>query len=601
MKNIRNIAIVAHVDHGKTTMIDQMLRQSGTIKEHREMEDRAMDSNQLEQERGITIVSKCTSVIYEGTTINIVDTPGHADFGGEVERVLKMVDSVLLVVDAFEGPMPQTKFVLRRSLALGHQPIVVINKIDRPNARPDEVLDEVFDLFVDLGANDDQLEFPVVYASGRDGYAMMDPADTSDNLMPLFDAIVREIKPPGDDADAPLKMQVATLNYDDYMGRIAIGRVFAGRMRVGDQVVIARRDGSKSKARITKLYGFQGLEKVEREVIEAGDLCAVTGMEEILPGETICDPDHVVSMDMIEIGEPTLSMILMVNTSPFAGQEGKFLTSRQIRERLDRELEHNVALRVEDTDRPEAFKVSGRGELHLSVLLEQMRREGFEMQVSQPVVIIRIDEDGNKTEPIEEVVIEAPSEYAGTVIRKMQERKGEMTHMMQNSDGTQRVEFLVPSRALIGYRTDFLTDTRGTGIMHTNFHSYGEYRGDIEWRRGGAMVALEQGDTTAYSLFNLQDRGTLLVGPGETVYGGQVIGENNRDNELVVNPNRGKKLSNMRSSGTDEALTLAPPVRFSLEKAIEFIGEDEYVEITPQSIRLRKSVLHHGKRKAGMR
>lgn len=601
MKNIRNIAIVAHVDHGKTTMIDQMLRQSGTIQEHRDMAERAMDTNQLERERGITILSKCTAVVYNGTEINIVDTPGHADFGGEVERVLKMVDSVLLLVDAFEGPMPQTKFVLRRSLALGHQPIVVINKIDRPNARPDEVLDEVFDLFVDLGANDEQLEFPIVYASGRDGYAMMDPADKADDLTPLFDTILSEIDPPGDDPEAPLKMQVATLNYDDYMGRVAIGRVFAGRMRVGDQVVIARRDGSQSNAKITKLYGFMGLEKVERDVIEAGDLCAVTGMEEILPGETICDPDHVVSMDMIEIGEPTLSMILMVNNSPFAGREGKYLTSRQIRERLDRELEHNVALRVEDTDRPEAFKVSGRGELHLSVLLEQMRREGYEMQVSQPVVIIRTDENGNKTEPIEEVVIEAPADYAGTVIRKMQERKGEMTHMMQNSDGTQRVEFLVPSRALIGYRTEFLTDTRGAGIMHTNFHSYGEFRGDFERHRGGAMVVLEQGDTTGYSLNNLQERGTLFAGPGETVYGGQVIGENNRDNELVINPCKGKKLSNVRSSGSDDALALAPPIRFSLEKAIEFIAKDEYVEITPESIRLRKSVLHHGKRKAGGR
>lgn len=599
MKNIRNIAIVAHVDHGKTTMIDQMLRQSGTIAGHREMADRAMDSNQLERERGITILAKCTAVHYKGATVNIVDTPGHADFGGEVERVLKMVDSVLLLVDAFEGPMPQTKFVLKQSLELGHQPVVVINKIDRPNARPNKVLDEVFDLFVDLGATDEQLNFPIVYASGREGFAVLEPEERSDNLDALFDTILEHIRPPQDDPEGPLKMQVATLNYDEYLGRVAIGRVFSGRMRVGDQVVIARRDGTRSKARITKLYGFLGLERVEREVIEAGDLCAVTGMEAILPGETICDPEHVAPMDMIEIGEPTLSMIFMVNNSPFAGLEGKFLTSRQIRERLDRELEHNVALRVEDTDRPEAFKVSGRGELHLSVLLEQMRREGFELQVSQPQVIIREDEDGKKTEPLEAVVVEAHSDYVGTVIRKMQERRGEITHMMQNSDGTQRVEFVVPARGLIGYRTEFLTDTRGTGVMHTNFHAYGPYRGDMDRHRGGAMVVLENGDTTAYALHALQERGSLFVGPGESVYGGQVIGENSRDDEMVVNPCKGKKLTNMRASGTDDALILAPPVRFSLEKAIEFIAPDEYVEITPESIRVRKAILHHGKRKAG--
>ncbi len=598
MKNLRNIAIVAHVDHGKTTLIDEMLKQSGTIDAHRELAERAMDTNQLERERGITILAKCTAIDYGDTTINIVDTPGHADFGGEVERVLKMVDSVLLLVDAFEGPMPQTKFVLKKSLQLGHQPVVVINKIDRPNARPDAVLDEVFDLFVDLGAADEQLDFPVIYASGKEGYAVIDPADEPNDLVPLFDAIVEHIRPPKDDPEAPLKMQIATLNYDDYMGRVAIGRVFAGKMRVGDNVVIARRDGSRSKARITKLFGFRGLEKVERDEVGAGELCAVTGMEAILPGETICDPEHVAPMEMIEIDEPTLSMIFMVNDSPFAGLEGKFLTSRQIRERLDRELEHNVALRVEDTDRPEAFKVSGRGELHLSVLLEQMRREGYELQVSQPEVIIHTDENGKKLEPIEEVVIEVDADYSGTVIRKLQERKGELTHMSQNSDGSQRVEFLVPARGLIGYRSEFLTDTRGTGIMHTNFHAYDAYRGDIERRRGGALVVLEKGETTGYSLNNLQERGVLFIGPGEQVYGGQVIGENSRENELVVNPCKGKKLTNVRASGSDDALILTPPTRLSLEKAIEFIATDEYVEITPEAIRVRKSILHHGKRKA---
>ncbi|MFP4596838.1 MAG: translational GTPase TypA [Persicimonas sp.] len=598
MTDIRNIAIVAHVDHGKTTLIDEMLKQSGTVAAHRDLAERAMDTNDLERERGITILAKCTAIEYGDTTINIVDTPGHADFGGEVERVLKMVDSVLLLVDAFEGPMPQTKFVLKKSLELGHKPVVVINKIDRPNARPDEVLNQVFDLFVDLEANDEQLDFPIVYASGLAGYAMLEPDEEPDDLEPLFDAIVEHVDPPKDDVDGPLQMQIATLNYDDYLGRVAIGRVFRGAISVGDQVVIARRDGSTSRARITKLFGFRGLEKVERETITAGELCAVTGIEGILPGETICDPEHVDPMDIVQIDEPTLSMIFMVNNSPFAGLEGDYLTSRQIRERLDRELEHNVALRVEDTDRPEAFKVSGRGELHLSVLIEQMRREGYELQISQPEVIIRTDDNGNKLEPIEKVVIETESDYAGTVIRKLQERRGEMTHMSQNADGTQRVEFLVPSRGLIGYRSEFLTDTRGTGVMHTNFHAYAAYRGDIERHRNGALVVLEKGETTTYSLYNLQERGTLFVGPGEDVYPGQVIGENSRDAELVVNPCKKKQLSNVRASGSDDAMVLTPPRDLSLEKALDFIGRDEYVEVTPKSIRVRKGILHHGKRKA---
>ena len=536
MNDIRNIAIVAHVDHGKTTLIDEMLKQSGTVASHRELADRAMDTNDLERERGITILAKCTAIEHGETTINIVDTPGHADFGGEVERVLKMVDSVLLLVDAFEGPMPQTKFVLRKSLELGHQPVVVINKIDRPNARPDEVLDAVFDLFVDLQAYDEQLDFPIVYASGKEGYAVQNLDDEHHDLEPLFEAILAHVPPPESDVDAPLRMQIATLNYDDYLGRVAIGRVFRGRMRVGDQVVIARRDGTTSQARITKLFGFRGLERVERDEILAGDLCAVTGIEEILPGETICDPEHVEPLDLIEIDEPTLSMIFMVNDSPFAGQDGRYLTSRQIRERLDRELEHNVALRVERTERAEAFKVSGRGELHLAVLLEQMRREGYELQVSQPEVIFREDEQGRRTEPIEEVVIEVDSDYAGTVIQKLQERRGELVHMSQNADDSQRLEFLVPARGLIGYRSEFLTDTRGTGVMYTNFHQYAPYRGDIEHHRGGPLVVLEPGETTTYSLYNLQERGVMFVGPGERVYGGQVIGENNREHELVVNP-----------------------------------------------------------------
>ncbi len=598
MTDIRNIAIVAHVDHGKTTLIDEMLKQSGTIAAHRDMAERAMDTNDLERERGITILAKCTAIEYGDTTINIVDTPGHADFGGEVERVLKMVDSVLLLVDAFEGPMPQTKFVLKKSLELGHKPVVVINKIDRPTARPDEVLNQVFDLFVDLEANDEQLDFPIIYASGKEGFAVMEPDDEPDDLEPLFDMIVEKVAPPKDDVDGPLQMQIATLNYDDYLGRVAIGRVFRGTINVGDNVVIARRDGSTNRARITKLFGFRGLEKVERESISAGELCAVTGIEGVLPGETICDPEHVDPMDTIKIDEPTLSMIFMVNNSPFAGLEGDYITSRQIRERLDRELEHNVALRVEDTDRPEAFKVSGRGELHLGVLIEQMRREGYELQVSQPEVIIRTDENGRKQEPIEQVVIEVESEYAGTVIRKLQERRGEMTQMIKNADGSQRLEFLVPTRGLIGYRSEFLTDTRGTGVMYTNFHDYAAYRGDIERHRNGALVVLEKGETTTYSLYNLQERGVLFVGPGEDVYPGQVIGENSRDAELVVNPCKKKQLSNVRASGSDDAMVLTPPRDLSLEKALEFIARDEYVEITPTSIRVRKEILHHGKRKA---
>jgi GTP-binding protein len=597
MKKIRNIAIVAHVDHGKTTMIDEMLKQSGTIAEHRELAERAMDNNDLERERGITIFAKTTGITWKDYAINIVDTPGHADFGGEVERVLKMVDSVLLLVDAFEGPMPQTKFVLRKSLELGLAPVVVINKIDRPNARPDAVLDMIFDLFVDLDAADDQLDFPIIYASGKEGYAKHELEDDVKDLEPLFEAIVEHVPAPGGDEDAPLQMQVATLNYDEYLGRVGIGRVFQGQAKVGDNIVVCRRDGSRTKARITKLWGFAGLERVERQEVSAGDICAVTGIEGVLPGETLTDPDNPQPLPTINVDEPTLSMIFMVNNSPFAGLEGKYLTSRQLRERLDRELEHNVALRVEDTDRPEAFRVSGRGELHLSVLLEQMRREGYELQVSQPEVIFREDDNGKKLEPIEEVVVDVPEEYAGTVIRKLQERRGNMTLLDVNSDGTQRLEFTVPARGLIGYRSEFLTDTRGTGILYTNFHGYEAFRGDIEHHRGGALVVLEKGVTTTYSLNGLQERGVLFVGAGADVYGGQVIGEHARDNDLVVNPNKKKQLTNVRAAGSDDALILTPPREMDLEKAIEWIRNDEYVEITPTAIRIRKAELNHSMRK----
>ncbi len=597
MKNLRNIAIVAHVDHGKTTLIDQLLKQTQTVPDHRELTERAMDSNDLERERGITIVAKCTAIDWEGHRINIIDTPGHADFGGEVERVLKLVDSVLLLVDAFEGPMPQTKFVLRKSLQLGLEPVVVINKVDRPHGRPHEVLDMVFELFMDLDATDEQLDFPVVYASGLQGVAMHELEDEQNDLTPLLEAIVEYVPAPEGDPDGPLQMQVATLAYDNYVGRVAVGRVFNGTIRVGDQAVRCRRDGEEQTARISKLYGFHGLERVEQDEIGAGDIVAVAGLEGILPGETICDVDAVDPLPMIEIDEPTVSMIVMINDSPFSGLDGKYLTSRQIEDRLDRELEQNVALRVSRTERAEAFKLSGRGELHLSILLEQMRREGFEMQVSQPEVIFRTDDNGQRLEPVEDVIVEVEQDYAGSVIQKLNERKGELVSVQNNSDGSQRLEFRVPSRGLFGYRSEFLTDTRGTGIMHSKFASYAPYRGDLENDRNGVLVVKDAGVTTTYALHNLQERGELFVGPGEEVYGGQIIGLHQRDNDLVVNPCKGKKLTNVRASGSDDSLILSPPREMTLERAIEFIEGDEFVEITPESVRLRKEELNHSFRK----
>lgn len=598
MKNVRNIAIIAHVDHGKTTLIDGLLSQSNTIESHKELSERAMDSNDIEKERGITIFAKCTGIEWNDYKINIIDTPGHADFGGEVERVLKMVDSVLLLVDAFEGPMPQTKFVLRKSLELGHKPVVVINKIDRPNARPDAVLDMVFDLFVDLGATDAQLDFPVIYASAKEGYAIRELGQPEENLFPLFDMIISDIDAPEGDPDALLQMQVATLNYDSYLGRVAIGRVFNGTMSIGDRVAIHRREGKNDVARITKIWGFKGLERVQRETAQAGDIIAVTGIEAILPGETLTDVNDPQPLPMLEIDEPTLSMIFMINDSPFAGQEGKFVTSRQIRDRLDRELEGNVSLKVEPTERAEAFRVSGRGELSLAILIETMRREGYELQVSRPQVIFKEDENGKTLEPMEEAVIEVDSEYAGTVIKKLQERKGELANVTLNADNTQRLLFKIPSRGLLGYRSDFLTDTRGTGVMYSNFVAYEEHRGELPHKRNGAMIVLERGDTTGYSLFNLQERGKMFVGAAESVYNGQVIGEHARENDLVINPCKKKQLTNVRSSGTDVATVLTPPIDMSLERAIEFIEDDEYVEITPTSVRIRKSILDHSKRKA---
>lgn len=598
MKNVRNIAIIAHVDHGKTTLIDGLMSQSNTVAGHRQLEERAMDSNDLERERGITIYAKCTGIDWNDHRINIIDTPGHADFGGEVERVLKMVDCVLLVVDAFEGPMPQTKFVLRKALGLGHFPVVVINKIDRPNARPDEVLNMVFDLFVDLEASDEQLDFAVVYASGIQGYAMKELGDEPVDLKPLFDTIIEHVDPPSGDPEAPLQMQIATLNYDAYLGRVAIGRIFNGRVTEGDRVAVCRNDGTKDSARVTKLWGFKGLERVLRTEASAGDIVALTGFDAILPGDTITDLENPVPMPAIEVDEPTLSMIFMINNSPFAGKEGKFVTSRQIKERLDKELEFNVSLRVNLTERAEAFEVSGRGELSLTILLETMRREGYEIQVSQPRVIFREDENGKKLEPIEEVVIETDSDYAGTVINKLQQRRGDLLGVHVNHDNTQRLTFRVPSRGMLGYRSEFLTDTRGTGVMYSNFDGYEPHRGDLPFKRNGALIVLENGETTGYSLFSLQERGQLFVGPGEEVYGGQIVGLHARDNDLVVNPCKKKQLTNMRSSGADDALILTPPRKLNLEQAIEFIQHDEYVEITPKSIRIRKAELEHNRRKS---
>ena len=602
ISHIRNIAIIAHVDHGKTTLIDGLLRQTGTVAAHKEMQERAMDRNDLERERGITILSKCTSITYEGHRINIVDTPGHADFGGEVERVLKMVDSVLLLVDAFEGPMPQTKFVLNKALQLGLRPIVVINKIDRPDGRPDEVLDLVFDLFGDLEANDDQLEFEVVYASAKMGYAARELEDLEGrdveelDLMPLLDAVLEHVPAPTGSVEEPLCFQVATLDYSEYLGRLAIGRIYGGVVRQNDRVVVTRLDGSQDTLRVSKVYGFEGLERVEREEARAGDIAVLAGLEAALPGETACDPEHPKQLPAIEIDEPTITMRFSVNDSPFAGQEGKYLTSRQIKARLDRECEHNVSLRVEETETPEAFQVSGRGELHLSVLIEQMRREGYELGVGRPRVILR-EMNGELQEPIEDLIINVPEEYAGTVIDKLNNRKGQMQEMRVNADGTNRLRYTIPSRGMIGFRSEFLTDTRGTGVMYHNFDHYGPYRGETPGRKNGALIAQDKGETTSYALFNLQERGQMFLGPAAAVYPGQLVGLHARENDLVVNPCKRKQLTNVRASGSDDALRLTPPLELTLEGALELIEDDEIVEVTPESIRIRKVILDHSMRK----
>jgi GTP-binding protein len=588
--DIRNIAIIAHVDHGKTTLVDKLLRQSGTFRTNEQVAERVMDSGDLERERGITILSKNTSLIYNDVKINIVDTPGHADFGGEVERILMMVDAVLLLVDAFEGCMPQTRFVLKKALALGKKPIVVINKIDRPMARPAEVIDEVLDLFIELGADDDQLEFPVVYASARDGYSSLDPNVREGDMRPLLDTIIKEAPAPEGDPDAGLQLLFSNIDYDEYVGRIGVGRVERGSVKQGQQAVLCRRDGTTANVKIAKLYQFEGLRRVECESASVGDLVAVSGISEINIGETACSPDCIDPLPFVKIDEPTVSMNFMVNNSPFAGQEGKFVTSRNLRERLYKEVETNISMKVEDTDSADTFKVSGRGELHLSILIETMRRQGYEFQVSRPQVIYKY-ENGIKMEPMELLMIEVPENYVGAVIEKLGARKAEMLNMGTRDGGSTHIEFRIPSRSLMGYRSQFLTDTNGNGIMNHVFDGYEPFKGDIPERPNGSLVAFEQGETTAYGLFNTQERGRLFYGPGVPVYEGMIIGENAKGEDIVCNVCKKKHITNMRAAGSDEALRLTSPTTLSLEQSLEFIKDDELVEVTPQSIRLRKMIL----------
>ena len=591
--DFRTIAIIAHVDHGKTTLLDHLLRQSGTLVERGDKVDRVMDSNPQERERGITILAKCTAIDWQGHGIQIVDTPGHQDFGGEVERVLRMVDSVLLIVDAVEGPMPQTRYVLRKALEHGYRPIVVINKMDRKEARPDYVLTAVFDLFVALGAADEQLDFPVIYASARAGWASNDVTTPGTDLQPLFQKIVDCVPAAVGHHDEPLQLQVATLDYSEYLGRIAIGRVHRGVISRGLRAVCCRRDGTETPFRVSKLYGFSGLERVDRESAHAGEIIALAGIDEVMVGETICAAGEAKPMTLIPIDEPTIAMIFGINTSPFAGQEGQFVTSRQLRERLMRELEHNVGLRVEEVDgRKDVWRLFGRGTLHLSVLFETLRRESYEMSVGQPQVVMK---DGE--EPYEDVTVTVPAEYAGTVIEKLSKRAGVLSKHEVDGTGIATLELEVPSRGLIGYRSEFLTETRGEGVMYHAFKRYGKPAGVLRRRENGAMISTERCETVAYGMNKLQERGRLFINPGERVYGGQVVGEHSRANDLIVNPGKAKEQTNVRASGRDENVRLVPPVKFSLEEALEWIGDDEYVELTPQSIRLRKITLDHAARR----
>jgi GTP-binding protein len=595
-RDVRNIAIIAHVDHGKTTLVDGFLHQAGSFRSGEVVADCAMDSNDLERERGITILAKFTAITWKGTRINIVDTPGHADFGGEVERVLKMVDSVLLLVDAFDGPMPQTRFVTRKALSLGLKPILVVNKIDRDGARPDAAVDATFDLFVNLKATDEQLDFPVVYASGRQGYAVHNLTDERKDLGPLLDLIVEKVPAPTADMDAPFCMQVTTLDYDDFLGYVGIGRILSGRIKMGDRMMCSHRNGTKEDFRVAKVLGYQALKRFELAEGAAGEICAITGMEDLTVGDTICDIQNPRILPLLEIEEPTVKMQFMVNNGPLAGQEGKFVTSRNLRERLYKELKSNVALRVLDTAAPDCFDVLGRGELHLSVLIETMRREGFEFMVSQPQVIIK-EVDGKRMEPYEDVLIDLEEAYAGAVIEEMGRRTGRMKEMAPTGDGRTRIEYVIPARGLIGFRSMFLTLTRGTGILNASFSHYGDYAGTLKSRANGVLICQDPGETNAYALFTLQERGQLFFGAGTKVYGGMIVGLHSRANDLVVNPWKAKALNNIRTTAADEKLTLAPPRRFSLEESLEFINEDELVEMTPKSIRIRKRILDHNERK----
>lgn len=587
--DLRNIAIIAHVDHGKTTLVDAMLKQSGIFRANEHVEERVMDSNALERERGITILAKNTAVMHNGTKINILDTPGHADFGGEVERVLTMVDGVLLLVDAYEGPMPQTKYVLRKALERNLKPIVVINKIDRPDQRVNEVIDEVLDLFIELNANDDQLEFPVVLTSARNGIAKLSMEDESDNLEPLFRVILENIPAPDVDTEAPLQMLVNTLDYDDYVGRIVVGRVVRGTIHNGENIMLMG-NSSNRKAKIGRLYTYQGLKRVEVDEVAAGDIVALIGLADANIGDTIADAENPEKLEGISIDEPTLSMVFSVNTSPFAGREGEFVTSRHLRERLFKEVKTNVAMRLEETESPDSYIVKGRGELHLSILIETMRREGYELQVGKPKVITHRDEEGNLLEPMEALTIDVPQDFMGAVMEGLGLRKAELQNMTEMA-GYLRMEFLIPARGLIGFRNQFLTDTKGNGIMNHVFAGYAPYKGDIPGRTRGSLVAFEAGETTSYGISNAQERGTMFIVPGEQVYEGQIIGENSREDDMDVNPCKKKHVSNMRASGSDEAIRLIPPKTFSLEQALEHINDDELVEVTPKSIRMRKKIL----------
>ena len=592
-EDVRNIAIIAHVDHGKTTLVDELLKQSGVFRANQEVQERVMDSNDIERERGITILSKNTAVFYKDTKINIIDTPGHADFGGEVERVLKMVNGVILVVDAFEGAMPQTKFVLMKALELDLPVIVCINKIDRPEARPDEVVDEVLELFMDLDASDEQLDCPFVYASAKNGFATLDLADEPKDMMPLFETIVNYIPAPEGDPDANTQVLISTIDYNEYVGRIGVGKVDNGCLKVNqDAVLLNAHDPEKQKkVRISKLYEFDGLNKIEVKEAKIGSIVAISGIADIHIGDTICDPENPEAIPFQKISEPTISMNFIVNDSPLAGQEGKFVTSRHIRDRLFKELNTDVSLRVEETENADSYKVSGRGELHLSVLIENMRREGYEFAVSKAEVLYHTDENGKKTEPMERAYIDVPDEFTGTVIDKLSQRKGELQNMGSISGGYTRLEFKIPARGLIGYRGEFMTDTKGNGIINTIYEGYEPYRGDIQYRKLGSLIAFESGESVTYGLFSAQERGTLFIGPGERVYSGMVIGQCSRAEDIELNVCKKKHLTNTRSSSADEALTLTPPKILSLEQALDFIDTDELLEVTPESLRIRKKIL----------